>query len=354
MINSLYNPQVTIVVSPRERFSYAIKSLESIYEYTEIPFKLVYVDGNSPKNVKEYLESKAKEKQFKLIRTDHYLFPSWARNIGLSYVDTKYVVFLDNDVVVSPGWLTALVRCAEETNATVVGPLMCQEEPLHETVHFAGGEAHIFTDATGRKRMREKMYKQGHKTAILRPKLKRTVTELAEFHCVLVRSQIFEQLGFFDEKMLNTKYHIDFCMSVRNLGGTVYFEPESIVTYVPAVPLEWTDLHYYMLRWSDAWELQTLAHFKDKWDLGEDMYFKQKYKALGWRRRKTILEPLVKKITFGNQNKFLNKLVMYGIFAPIEKLLNRYLTNRHAESFLKQKKTQSSYSLAQVSATTST
>ena len=42
-------PQVTIVVSPRERFSATKESLESIYQHTKIPFKLIYVAGNSPR-----------------------------------------------------------------------------------------------------------------------------------------------------------------------------------------------------------------------------------------------------------------------------------------------------------------
>lgn len=52
------NIQVTIVVSPRERFSYTRESLESIYQYSDLPFKLVYVDGNSPSHIKKYLENK--------------------------------------------------------------------------------------------------------------------------------------------------------------------------------------------------------------------------------------------------------------------------------------------------------
>lgn len=100
-------PNVTIVVVPRERFSCTQQSLESIYEYTEFPFKLIYVDGNSPHKVRRYLEAKSEEKNFELIRTNYYLSPNHARNIGLSRVDTKYLVFVDNDVIVSPGWLRA-------------------------------------------------------------------------------------------------------------------------------------------------------------------------------------------------------------------------------------------------------
>ncbi|WP_404788848.1 FAD-dependent oxidoreductase [Altericista sp. CCNU0014] len=323
--------QVTLVVTPRERFSYTRESLESIYQYTTFPFKLVYIDGNSPEQVKHYLQEQSQIRGFDLIRTDYYLFPNRARNIGLVYVDTPYVVFIDNDVVVSPGWLEALVNCAEETNATVVGPLMCQFLPLHENVHFAGGESHVVVDVQGRRRLREKMYKQGKDVAEVRTKLQRAVTELSEFHCMLVRTKIFRTLGNFDETMLNTKEHLDFCMAVMQAGGSVYFEPESIATYVPTTPLNWSDLHFYMLRWSDAWELASLSRLRQKWDLAEDSYFQHKHKALGWRRRSTILQPLINRLMLGTRNEFLNKLLMFGLFAPVEKRLNRYLTDRYEQ-----------------------
>ena len=323
---------ITIVVVPRERFSYTHESLKSIYQNTELPFKLVYVDGNSPRPVKEYLETQAQQKEFELIRTDYYLYPNQARNLGLAKVDTKYVVFADNDIVVQPGWLKTLVDCAETTDAVVVGPLMCQYEPIHEEIHCAGGESRIVVDAKGRRRMREKMYKQGHATGKLRSQMQRSETELCEFHCMLVRTSIFEELGYFDEEMLNTKEHIDFCLGVMQAGYKVYFEPDSLVTYVPAVPLQWSDLHYYMLRWSNDWESKSLTRMRQKWDLAEDSYFKQKHKALGWRRRDTILSPVVNKLTLGINNRFLKKLVMFGLLAPVEKTLNHYLTSRHEQA----------------------
>lgn len=319
-------PKVTIVVVPRERFSCAQESLESIYQYTEIPFKLVYVDGNYPAKVRSYLQQQAQEKNFQLLRTDYYLTPNQARNLGLSQVTTDYVVFADNDVIVTPGWLKALLECAEETEATVVGPLMCQEKPLHEIVHFAGGESHIWEDKAGRRRLREKMYKQGKQVKDIYSELKRTPTELAEFHCVLVRRSIFEKVGLLDEAIMNTKEHLDFCMTLREIGATVYFEPASIVTYVPGPPLEFTDLHFYMLRWSNAWQLASLKRIRQKWNLAEDGYFQAKYKQMGWRRYGTIIYPLARSLSFGVGSGLLARAI-----ARIEHLLNRYLTDRHAQ-----------------------
>ena len=329
------DPQITIVVVPRERFSCTRESLESIYKHTEIPFKLVYVDGNSPARVKRYLEAQAQAKNFQLVRTNYYLSPNKARNIGLSHVNTKYLVFIDNDVVVSPGWLKALVNCAEETEATVVGPLMCQDKPLHEIIHFAGGESRIVTDIKGKRHLREKMYKQGQGVADVQPQMQRTQTELTEFHCMLVRTEIFERIGFLDEAIFNTKEHLDFCMIVAETGGKVYFEPDSLATYVPGPPLELTDMHFYMLRWSDAWTMASLERLREKWDLATDGYFKHKYKKLGWRRRKTIVKPLSRRLSMG-----LNLNPVNRVLDVMDKALNRYLTDRYTWSEIQRQKKQ--------------
>ncbi|MDY7020364.1 MAG: glycosyltransferase [Cyanobacteriota bacterium] len=319
-------PQVTIIAVPRERFSCTRESLDSIYEYTKIPFKLIYVDGNSPEHIQKYLQEKSEEKGFQLIRTEYYLSPNQARNIGLAHVETKYLVFFDNDVVVTPGWLNQLVQCAEETDAAVVGPLMCQERPLHEIVHCAGGDSHVWVDKTGRRRFREKMCLQGKRVSEVRDRLHRQETELAEFHCVLVRRSIFDKVGALDEGMVNTKEHLDFCMLVRQAGEKVYFEPDCIVTYVPGPPLEWSDLHYYMLRWSDAWQLASLHRLRDKWNLAEDEYFKTKYKKVGWRRYGTIIIPLVLRLTLGMGSDLLARII-----GKIDHLfINPFLTTRHA------------------------
>ncbi|MEL6501717.1 MAG: glycosyltransferase [Cyanobacteria bacterium J06623_1] len=320
--------KVTIVVTPRERFSCTNRSLESIYQHTQIPFNLIYVDGNSPGKVARYLQQQAQAKNFHHLRTNYYLSPNHARNLGLEHVTTKYVVFVDNDVVVSPGWLSQLVQCAESTSATVVGPLMCQDEPVHQIVHFAGGESHIYQDIRGRRRLREKMYLQGKKVADIRDRLQRQETELAEFHCVLIRTSIFEQIGRLDEAMLNTKEHLDFCMQVAAAGGKIYFEPDCVVTYVPGPPLELSDLTYYMLRWSDAWVLNSLQRLREKWNLAEDSYFTTKYRGLGWRRRDSIIYPLIQTLTFGGKSNLLE-----NILTRVDKRLNRYLTNRYAQRF---------------------
>jgi hypothetical protein len=288
----------------------------------------VYVDGGSPRSIQRYLDEQSRLRGFKLIRTEEYLSPNLARNIGIGQVDTEYTVFVDNDVVVSPQWLETLLQCADETSAAVVGPLTCISLPLHSKVHCAGGLAHVLEsekDGQVRRRIREKQYYAEKPLEKVRDRLHRTQTELAEFHCMLVRTSVFEQVGLLDEGLLNTREHIDFCMLVTQAGGTIYFEPDSVITYVPGPPMEVYDIPYYLLRWSDAWEMDSLNHLQQKWNLSDDSaFFKMRRNRLGWRRHIWVLKPIVRRLNFGKPNPTLEKF-----FISVDRVFNRYWSDRY-------------------------
>jgi GT2 family glycosyltransferase len=328
--------QVTIIVSQRERFSFTRESLESIYEHTTVPFNLIYVDGNSPKNIQQYLQAKSQEKGLKLIRTEHYLSPNQARNLAIPHVDTEYLVFIDNDVLVSQNWLESLLQCASETNATVVCPLTCIGKNFGETVHLAGGEAHIVEkpkeDGTIKRKVHEKHYFVNRKVAEIKDELQRNQCEFAEFHCMLVKSEIFQKIGLLDEGFLSTREHIDFCMSVNNAGGSFYCEPTSVVTYVPGLKWELPELSFFMVRWSNAWEVASLEHFAQKWNLAtKDKYFEKRYNRMGYRRHKGFLIPFLNRVTFGWNPLWLQKWAI-----DVEKKVNKIVTDNYAKTLPKE------------------
>lgn len=335
--------EVTIVIVPRERFQFARESLESLYENTSYPFKLVYVDNNSPAKLRDYLIEQAELKGFKLVRSEYFLSPNQARNLGLSYVHNKYIVFVDNDVIFAPGWLSALVNCTEETGAAVVGSLVCQYQPVHEIVHCAGGEymspeefakfvkgePTVSPEQQGKWQIHEKTYFQNRKVAEVRDQLKRQPTGFVEFHSMLVRTALFEKIGILDEGFSCTKEYLDFCMTVAQAGGTIYLEPASVVTFLthpPAPSLKWSDLPYFMMRWSDTWERESLLHFQQKWNLAQNKYFIKRFKKLGWRRREEMIHPVIERLNFlgATSKKWLEKRLV-----SLEKILNRYLSERY-------------------------
>lgn len=321
-------PDVTLLVSPRERFSHTRASLESIFANTSYPFELVYVDGGSPKPVRLYLEAQARDRNFQLVRSDRYLSPNQARNLGLKAVTTEYVVFIDNDVEVAPNWLSELMHCAVETNATVVTPLTCIGKPLHQTIHIAGGEARLVLQTQGiwfERRVRERHYFANRAVADVKDQLVRRQCECAAFHCMMVRRDIFDRIGPLDEKLLGTRDRVDFCLSVTHAGGTLYCEPASMVTYVPELQFTPADLGLFLLRWSDEWERLSLKHFCQKWKLSEqNKNVKTRDKPTGHHRRFAFVRPLSRRLSFGPLAPWLEKVLI-----PLERQLNHWISDRY-------------------------
>lgn len=295
-------PLATIVVTPRERFGVAVESLLSVVADTNKPYNLVYIDAGSPRAIASQLRHICETNGFHYVRLDHYLSPNASRNLGQRQVATPYTVFLDNDVIVSSGWLDALVSCAQESGADVVAPLTCQRLPLHAEIHQAGGEfasdhRAFFELAPEARRITDIHVKQGQKVAEAR--LERGETQCCEFHCALVRRDVFERFGELDENLLATKEHIDFCMKVWSGGGRVLFEPAAIVTYLfPSRdrPLNRDDWAFFALRWSPIWQRASLEHFQKKWSLHEDPYFAKRFGMLEWRLSEAIAKPIAKKL----------------------------------------------------------
>lgn len=318
------NP-VTIVVVPRDHFSDARESIDSIIENTKIPYSLVYVDGHSPPAVAAYVQRQCSTHGFLLIRKDHYLLPNHARNLGAREVNSPYIVFIDNDVIVAPGWLEPLVACAEITGAAVVGPANYERRPLHTIVHFAGGQAHIETqdvNGSSERHLVDKIFKKVPDED--------TITEVAEFHCMLVRRDVFEEVGGLDEQMLSTRENIDFCMEIRNRGHEVYLVPSSKITYLPPLHMTLSDMPYFALRWSDTFDLHSFHRLRDKWNLAEDGYFARQYRNLGWRRKGLILKgKLLRRVP-----SWKLRLAATSVIWPLEKRLNRWLSARYAKRYL--------------------
>lgn len=307
-------PRATVIVTPRERFGMAKQSLESLFAETDSPFDLVYVDAGTPKELRSWLQAKQGEKGFKLIHHPTVLPPNAARNLGLEAAETDYVVFVDNDVIFSKGWLTALVECGDETGADVVAPLTCEGPEIHKVVHQAGGDyaanrEKFWSSPRGERAIADIMNHHKIKLEDL-PPLQREETGVCEFHCVMVRRSVFDKIGPLDEGMCATKEHMDLCMSVHEAGGTVWFEPKSVVTYLfptRAHAMEFDDFPFFLVRWSPEWQRRSLEHFRDKWGLKEDDYFSGRFSKLHWRRREGVSKTILKKIPgLGTNRDFVN------------------------------------------------
>ncbi len=259
---------VTVVVVPRERFSDALRSLDSIERNTDRPYELIYIDGNSPADLAGALQRRAAQGNFRLIRSEQHLSPNAARNLALPHVTTKYLVFIDNDVIVTPGWLGALVACAEHHGCTAVCPLTFEDEAF-SVVHHAGGELLWRSMGQGRRWLTERRPWNHLPLAKVNQPLVAGPTELNEFHCVLVRTDFFAQNGPLDEALLSMAEETDFSIAVAHSGGSMVFEPASRVSYIPPSPANLlpSDRPFFELRWSSDWVRRSVDHMVAKHNL---------------------------------------------------------------------------------------
>lgn len=330
-------PLVTIVVTPRDRWGLAEASLVSVRDNTQTPFELIYVDGGMPKRVKSGIEAICREPGYQLMTSRRFLTPNEARNRGARKARTKYVVFLDNDVMVTENWLGLLVDEAEASGADVVAPITCQNLPLHTQIHQAGGTfatsaEEFFAQPRGKRRILEQTYLQ--RTDLADPSVpqKPFDTQLCEFHCALVRRDTLEKLGWLDEKMLGTKEHLDFCMSVFQAGGRVRVEPRSVVTCVlpsGSRPIDAADYPYFALRWSPRWQMDSLAYFTEKWGVDAEPYFDERRSKLHWRHMEGIVRPTVNKVPVLKDNEILNRVGRKIMGASLT-IVSDLMARRHA------------------------
>lgn len=260
-------PQVTIIITQRERYSYTKPALDCLYQQPSIPFDLIYVDGNSPPDVHEYLQTQV-ARGMQLIRRDEYLTPNRGRNLALQQVQTKYVVFLDNDVLVAPYWLDHLVNCAEETGAWLVGPLYLEGVLEQEIVHMAGGTLQ-FKYRGDRKQLFESHHYCRRSLASVKEKLQRSETDEIEFHCVLARTEPIVTLNLLDEAFSQLSSHVDLSLLVQQAGGKIYFEPNAHTAYVIPDAISESDMPLFLMQWKD-WSEPSISYFREKWGLSED------------------------------------------------------------------------------------
>lgn len=260
--------KTTVVVSPRERFSSVIASLQSLFATIPPSVPVIVVEGGSPKRVRDALKSLQTGRAFEWIALDHMPTPNEARNLGAMQAETEFVVFADNDIEYQPGWLDALETNAETNEADVVAPLIFigPSDPL--LIHHAGGVLHFKQGEEGlviseRHRLMNRAY-EDHKDKLDGDAP--VENEVCEFHCLLMRKAFYDRMGGLDERLI-TREQMDLALRAKALGGKVTFEKASHVTYLAYNRFEANDIDYHLFRWADALAVRSIEAFEDCWDV---------------------------------------------------------------------------------------
>lgn len=257
------DPLVSIVVAPREGFSTVLMVLDELLASTQSSVPIVVVEGGSQPWVIEALRDHSKSGRIDWIHLDYMPTPNEARNIGASATNSRYLIFVDNDIAFEHGWLEELIVVAEDHLADVVGPTICIGPPRASIIHHAGGilQGSIIDNNWS-------LYEE-HRLKDLPFDLD-AVSQLpveidvVEFHCMMVRRSALEAIGPFDER-LSSREEKDFALRCIDSGLKVRYAGRSVVTYMAKVPPKRHDPTYLLFRWSRTNALSSLETFEETW-----------------------------------------------------------------------------------------
>ena len=263
-------------MTARERHALAEASIESIVRATDRPYRFIYLDVQSPDWLRETLAHRADDWGLEVVRFDEPLWPHEARNLVVGSIATDYIVFIDNDVLVEAGWLDALVTCADETGAGIVGPLYLWGDGVHPPkIHMAGGKfTEEFTEHGQRHLIDVRLLSEKDPGEVASA-LHRQPCDFLEYHCTLIRTDLVRDGTLLDRRIRCVHEHVDTALSVKQRGFPIFFEPTSRVTYLGLADYTLDELDFFRWRWSIEETERNIATLSSKWNIAnEDRSFK--------------------------------------------------------------------------------
>ncbi|AZR72016.1 hypothetical protein BBF96_00500 [Anoxybacter fermentans] len=213
-----------IVVVNYNTRSFLEGCIKSIKEYTHYPYHLIIIDNNSRDGSRAFID-KLQQKGATVIYNQKNLGCAKAWNQGIRSGKGKYIVFLNPDTLVTPGWLTKMVACAEsDKRIAVVGNKQINANGIiiHAGVVEKDGQA-IYRGV-------------GEKDD---PGKFDQVCDCIDVcgACYLIKREYISKIGYFDERFFMYAEETDYSFRARALGLRVVYCPVTIVHFKDGAPI---------------------------------------------------------------------------------------------------------------------
>jgi GT2 family glycosyltransferase/glycosyltransferase involved in cell wall biosynthesis len=212
------SPQASIIIPVHSNPGPTASCLASIAGHTPALYEVVLADDRSDRKTRRLLQSVGgarllvNEENLGFIRTV---------NRAAAECESPYLVICNNDIEVRPGWLSAMIECAESApDIAVVVPKFLRSDG---TVREAGGI--VWSDGGAFS------YGAGNDPGDSRTSFRREV-DYGSAAAMLVRTDFWRAVGGFDEGFSPAYYEdIDLCFAARERGLRVVYEPTAEVVH---------------------------------------------------------------------------------------------------------------------------
>jgi len=219
-------PLVSVVIPTFNKWEYTLKCLVAIYANTSYPnFEVIVVDNASSDGTPQRLQARPEPLRLRL----NDINEGFARgsNQGAEMARGDYILFLNNDTEPQQNWMLEMVKVllAFPDVAVVGSQLLFPDGTLQHAgviVNYGGlmpiSAFHAF-------------YQQPPSAG---------PQGLTEFSCVtaacmLIRRNVLEEVGRFDEAYINGYEDVDLCFKVGELGHRIVYNPRSLAIHHESV-----------------------------------------------------------------------------------------------------------------------
>lgn len=211
--------EVTVVIPNYNGEAFLLPCLEALYCNTKIKIAVLIVDnGSDDQSVKK---AQAVYPQADYILLDQNYGFCRAVNEGIRRCHTPYVILLNNDTKICPGFVEHLLACIKRSDRIFsVEAKMLQDQ--NRTRIDSGG---TFYNALGWAFARGKDEPSGQYD-------RRELVFAACAGAAIYRKRIIEQIGYFDERHFAYLEDIDIGYRARLSGYVNVYEPKAVVFHV--------------------------------------------------------------------------------------------------------------------------
>lgn len=118
-------PLTSIIILTFNQLQFTQECVESIQRHTPEPHEIVFVDNGSHDGTVKWLRQQAKaHNNYRLIENKKNLGFAKGCNQGMAAAKGEYLLLLNNDVVVTGGWLAGMLACINASaDYGIVGPM---------------------------------------------------------------------------------------------------------------------------------------------------------------------------------------------------------------------------------------
>lgn len=212
------DPELSVVMVTYGAWALAERAVAALVANTDRPYELIVVDNRSDDETRRRLSELGNAR---VIFNEENRGFGPATNQGAEKARGEYLLLLNTDAFVHPGWVEPLLEALQqEAIGAVVPRLVHTDGSLQDagTLLAQDGTVHVYGDGDDPDRLCYRF---------------RRIVDLGTAACMLIRRSTFAALGGFDDRFAPAYYEdADLCLRLAQHGLKVLYEPRSTVTHV--------------------------------------------------------------------------------------------------------------------------